>query len=332
MLPVAKPQFLKQRNMVRVLWALGPVLLSAVYYFGWRAALLVLTSLAAGFVTEWIMVSRRKGRVSMACFVTGALLGLSLPSTLPFWMAAVAAVVAVLFAKEAFGGFGKNVFNPAVVGRAFVYVCFPVEMTTRFVPVFSGFPGGFSQYGVKAADAMTAATPMLARRDFGFMTGLQNLFSGNIGGAFEAGGRKMVLAAGSLGEVSAAVILLGAVYLIATKTARWQLMAATLLGAAALNVILRHGLGLADVPPVPFTLCSGALLYGAVFMVTDPISAPKSSVAQWIYGLAIGMLVVLFRYKAVFIGGLAFAVLIGNMLAPSLDLWIKRLGRESAKT
>jgi Na+-transporting NADH:ubiquinone oxidoreductase subunit B len=330
MLPVAKPQFLKQRNMVRVLWALGPVFLSAVYFFGWRAALLVFTTLSAGFVTEWIMVSRRKGRVSMACFVTGALLGLSLPPTLPFWMAAVAAVVAILFAKEAFGGFGKNVFNPAIVGRAFVYVCFPVEMTSRFAPVFSGFPGGFAQYGRLSADAMTAATPMLARRDFGFVTGLQHLFSGNIGGTFAAGGREMVLAAGSLGEVSVAVILLGAGYLIATKTARWQLMAATLLGAAALNVILRHGLGLAGVPPVPFTLCSGALLYGAVFMATDPVSAPKSPAAQWIYGLTIGMLVVLFRYKAVFIGGVAFAILIGNMLAPSLDLWIKRLGQRSA--
>ena len=101
-------------------------------------------------------------------------------------------------------------------------------------------------------------------------------------------------------------------------------MLGTLIGAVAINLALRNGLGLEGVPPLPFTLFSGAFLYAAVFMVTDPISAPRLKESMWAYGAVIGALIVFFRYKAVFAGGVAFAILIGNMLAPSLDLWIKR--------
>lgn len=97
------------------------------------------------------------------------------------------------------------------------------------------------------------------------------------------------------------------------------------LGAALLCLALRHGLGIAAVPPLPFTLFSGALLYASVFMVTEPVSAPRLPSSQWIYGLFIGMMIVFFRYKGIFYGGVAFSILLGNMIAPSLDLWIKRL-------
>jgi Na+-transporting NADH:ubiquinone oxidoreductase subunit B len=320
-----QPQFLKQKNMARVLYALLLVFVVSIYYFGWRVAAIVFISLLFGFLAEWVMASRRGGKVSYACFVTCALYALSLPPTVPLWIAAVGIVVAIVFAKEAFGGFGKNIFNPAIVGRAFVFVCFPQELSSRFVPTFKGFPGGFAQWSNTAADALTAATPMWARRDFGYEAGWFNLFLGNIGTVFESGGHKHVLAAGSMGEVCAIVIIAGAVYLIVTKTAKWQLMASTLLGAVCLNIILRHIAGINQVPPLPFTLLSGGLMYAAVFMVTDPISAPKDKVAQWIYGFLIGCLVILFRYKAIFAGGIAFSILMGNMIAPSLDLWIKRI-------
>lgn len=330
---------MKQKNMVRVLIALMPVFLVSIYFYGWRFAALVAVSVMAGLVTEWIMVSQRNGKISYACFVTTTLLGISLPPTTPFWIVAIAAVIAILFGKEAFGGFGRNVFNPAIVGRAFVYVCFPLELTSRFVPVFTGFPGGFAHWsftaqksrpffleeaGLSITDAVTAATPMWARRDFGFVTDVSQLFFGNIGELFSDNGTVRILAAGSGGEVCAAAILLGAVYLIATKTAQWRLMVSTLAGALGLTLILRHLLGIDAVPPILFTLFSGALLYAAVFMVTDPVSAPNLALSQWIYGGFIGAMVVFFRYKAIFAGGVAFAILLGNMLAPSLDLWIKR--------
>ncbi len=338
-----KPQFQKQKNMTRVLYALSPVFLTSLYFFGWRVAAILCTALCAAFVTEWIMANKRNGKVSYACFVTATLYALSLPPTTPFWIVMVGAVIAILFAKEAFGGFGKNVFNPAIVGRAFVYVCFPIELTSKFVPVFTGFPGGFARWsyaalssapetvsraGLALADGITTATPMWARRDFGFMTDLSQLIVGNIQGVFNFKSTTKVLAAGSAGEVCAIVILLSALYLILTKTAQWRLMVSTVIGAASLSFVLRTVLGIDAVPPVLFTLFSGALLYAAVFMVTDPVSAPKLPSSQWIYGLFIGALVVFFRFKAVFVGGVGFAILLGNMIAPSLDLWIKRLTKK----
>lgn len=336
---------LKQKNMVRVLYALTPLAIAAMYFFGLRVLALLAVSIVFGFCTEWYMQSLKKGKVSYAVFVTATIYSLSLPPTTPFWIAAVGIVVAILFGKEVFGGFGKNIFNPAVVGRAFVYVSFPIEMTGRFVPVFSGFPGGFTHWsiasleklpepfaraGLSAADALTAATPMWARRDFQFTTDWLPMLLGNIGGVFTSGDTAKVLAAGSMGEVSAVLIVIAAIYLIITKTAQWRLMVATLSGAIGINLLLKYIFGISAVPPLHFTLLSGALLYGAVFMVTDPVSAPKVPLSQWIYGLFIGMLLVFFRYKSIFAGGLAFSLLLGNMIAPSLDLWIKRY-REAKK-
>jgi len=338
--------FLKQKVMLKVLFALIPVASAGVYYFGWRVLANILVATLFCFLTEWIMTSKRKGKISYAVFVTAALYGLSLPPTMSFWMTAVGAIVGILFAKEAFGGFGKNIYNPAIVARAFVYVSFPVESTSRFVPVFRGFPGGFGQWsfasqaktpemlanaGLKITDAISAATPMWSRRDFGFMTDIRNLFFGNIGEIFSYKGGLRVLTAGSAGEVCALIIILSGIYLIYTKTAQWRLVVSTLLGATALNVLLRHGLGIAAVPPLPFTLFSGALLFAAVFMVTDPVSAPKVPLSQWIYGIFIGMMIVFFRYKAVFAGGVAFAILLGNTIAPSLDLWIRRIQAKKKK-
>jgi Na+-transporting NADH:ubiquinone oxidoreductase subunit B len=290
-------------------------------------------------VTEWIMIPPKTGKISQAVWVTGALLGFSLPPSIPYWIAAVGAVFGILFGKMVFGGFGRNVFNPAVVGRAFIYVCFPVEMTGRFVPAFRGFPGGFAKWsweslqelpadlaasGLKVVDGLTAATPMWSRRDFGLETSLWDLFTGQIGQVFEHAGQVRLLAAGSAGEVSALAILIGAVYLLWTKTANYRLMAGSLIGAIAMNLLLRNALGIAAVPPLPFTLLSGAFLYATVFMVTDPISAPRIPLSMWIYGIFIGAMVVFIRWKAVFAGGVAFAIILGNTIAPSLDLWIKR--------
>lgn len=335
-----RPVFLKQKMMMKVVYALMPIFVTAIYFFGWRVAAIVGVSTLSAVITEWIMSSNRKGKISQAVYVTALLYGLSLPPTVPLWIVAVGSIVAILFAKEVFGGFGKNIFNPAIVGRAFVYVAFPQELTSKFVPAFRGFPGGFQHWsfeslkntpeylksvGLKTSDAITAATPMWSRRDYGFIADIKQLLFGNISDVFEYQGTRMSLAAGSAGEVCALVIILAGIYLMATKTAKWQLTISTLLGAIGLNILLRNVFGIEAVPPVPFTLFSGGFLFAAVFMVTDPISAPKQQLSQWLYGVTIGALIVFFRYRAIFAGGVGFAILIGNMLAPSFDLWIKRL-------
>jgi Na+-transporting NADH:ubiquinone oxidoreductase subunit B len=339
MLDIKPPPFLKQPNMIRVIYALVPVLLGAIYFFGWRVLALVALSSVAGLLTEWIMVKSRNGKISTACFVSTMLYGLSLPSTTPFWIAVTGIVFGILFGKEAFGGFGKNIFNPAIVGRAFVYVCFPIELVNSFVPVIGGFPGGFAQWsfasmsalpayladsGQSVADAISAATPMSAHKGMGFTTPTLELFLGTIGGIFSWDNRTVILGAGSAGEVSAAIILCSALYLVFTKTVILRLLISPIIGALAMNLFLKYVLRIEAAPSVLFSLFSGGLLYAAVFMVTEPVSAPKLPLSQWIYGVFIGVMIVFLRYSSIFPGAVGFSILFGNMVAPSLDLWIKR--------
>jgi Na+-transporting NADH:ubiquinone oxidoreductase subunit B len=336
--PKKKKLWLKQQPMMRkVEIALIPALLGAVYFFGWRALAMVVWVALVGYATEYFMSKKRNDTVTEAVFVTSLLLGLSLPPTIPFWQAGVGAFVAILFGKEVFGSFPRNVFNPAIVGRAFLYVCFPVDMTSKFTAVWKGLPAGFAHWGPRlqldGIDAVSAATPMWSRRDFGFETGIWDLITGNIGEVFTGtDGVQRVLTAGSVGEVSAILVLLGGAYLLWTKTAQWRLTVSTLIGAIGASAIFRYALGADAVPPVPWTLCSGAMLYAAFFMVTDPISAPKNKNAQWIYGIFIGILIVFLRWKAVFAGAVAFAILLGNTLAPTLEMIYKaRAQKQKAK-
>jgi Na+-transporting NADH:ubiquinone oxidoreductase subunit B len=339
-LKLAKPVFLKQKNMVRVLWALLPVIIGAVYFFGWRTLAVIGTSVIACFLTEYLMENAKKGKVSYACFVTAVIYGLSLPPTIPLWIAAVGGIIAILFAKEAFGGFGKNIFNPAAVGRAFVYVCFPPELTSAFVPVIKGTWRGFTQWsalsgnlsgslssaGHSLSNAVSSATPLLAQRDLGHTTSILNLFLGTRSEQFSFEGTSHFLAAGSLGEICMPILFLGAAILLLTKTAQPRLIFSTLIGAifSAVLFAIPGGASLL-LPSVAATLFSGGLMYAAVFMVTDPVSAPKLPLSQWMYGFFIGAIIVFFRHKSIFVEGVGFSILLGNMLAPSFDLWLKRI-------
>jgi Na+-transporting NADH:ubiquinone oxidoreductase subunit B len=323
--------------MNRMLVALAPIALVGIYFFGWRVLALLAVSCVAGYATEWIMCSRRGKPVSVACLVTCFLFALSLPPTLPLWQAAVGVVVGVLFAKELFGGFGKNWANPAIVGRAFIYVAFPVEMTGRFVPAFRGWPGGFAHWSFESlaavpdwlshgasgiADAVTQATPNIAGRDFHYTVPWTDLVTGRIGGAFESEGVSRVLAAGSIGEVCKPLILLAAIYLLVTRTADWRLMAGPLIGAGLAAAALElTGIGRAGDTVEIFI--GGSLLFGAVFMVTEPVSAPRTAAAKWIYGVFIGAMLVLMRTYGQFAGALSFAILLGNIVGPSLDLAVR---------
>ena len=324
-----KAQWLKKQPMMRkVEIALMPALLGAIYFFGWRTLAVVLVVAAVGYATEYFMAKKRNDTVTEAVFVTSLLLGLSLPPTIPYWQAGVGAFVAILFGKEVFGGFPRNVFNPAIVGRGFLYVCFPIDMTSKFTPVWSGLPGGFLHWSankmIDGIDAVSAATPMWSRRDFGYDASLLDLFTGNIGETFTGtDGVTRALTAGSVGEVSAILVLLGGAYLLWTKTAQWRLTVSTLIGATAASLLFRYALGAEAVPPVLWSLSSGAMLYAAFFMVTDPITAPKDKKAQWVYGIFIGTMIVFLRWKAVFAGAVAFAILLGNTIAPSIEMFYK---------
>jgi Na+-transporting NADH:ubiquinone oxidoreductase subunit B len=350
---------MKQASMLRMVYCLIPVALSGVYFFGWRAAAVVGVCLVAALVTERITSRARGQAISTACLVTALLYTLSLPPTVPLWIAVVGIVVGVLFGKEVFGGFGRNFANPAIVGRAFVYICFPVELTGRFVPVFKGFPGGLAHWSFeglgemptylaasagKVADAVSQASPIWVARQYGLEavanTGrgasIWDMALGSIGGTFQAGGEsaRRVLTSGCIGEGCAALIALTAVYLLWTKTAKWRLMIGGFTGLVIANMLFRNILGfdgIGQIPPIEWQLLSGTTMFAVVYMITEPVSAPKKNSAQIAYAFLIGFLIVVLRWRSMFVAAATFAILLGNLVAPLFDAGVEAWERRGTQ-
>lgn len=307
-MPSLNDIFMKQVIMRKVLYSLVPIILVATYFFGIRTLVLMAVVTGAATITEYIFQRRLKKRISEAVIVTSVLFTLALPVSTPFWIAIVGIVFGVIFAKEVFGGFGRNIFNPALAGRTFLYVCFPEFLTAQWnVPSLS-FPGGLSTYMTPSIDAVSQSTPLLIMAQTGEMAPLQNLFWGNV--------------SGSLGETSALLIIFAAIYLIYSKTADWRLMLSPILGFTALNSIL-YLLGVSSVPTPIWGIFSGSILFIAVFFATEPITAPKTSEGKWIYGTLIGCITILIRSYGIFVAGGMFAVLIMNTFAPIIDEAVK---------
>ncbi len=303
-----KKLFLMQKAMLRVCYALVPIVIASVYLFGWRSLALLCVVFVFGISTEALFTLKKGKPITSAVFVTCMIFSLSLPPTIPFWMAVVGIVFGVALGKMAFGGFGQNVFNPAMVGRCFIYISFPVQMTNIWVQPMWGGMGGFAHWS-GFPDAVTRATPLQDLK-MGLSVPLQDLFIGHI--------------PGSLGETSALLIILGGLYILYTKTASWRLVLSCLLGGILLSGIL-HAFGQAGMPSPPSTLLSGSFLFGTVFVVTEPVSGAKTKMGQWVYGFMIGGLTVLLRGYSNFSAGIMFSVLMMNAFVPILDRTVRRL-------
>ena len=239
-----------------------------------------------------------------------------LPPATPYWIAVVGIIFGIMFGKEVFGGFGRNVFNPALVARAFVYVSFPAPLTIQWSKAAQGFPGGFATYLTEGIEAISQATPMLIFRDTGTMVDYKNLLIGNI--------------SGSIGETSAILIILAGAYLLYKKVASWEIMASTVLGYLGLSSIL-YFTGNTEVANPIFAILSGGFLFGTVFMATDPISSPKTREGKWIYGILIGAITVIIRSYSLFAGGMMFAILITNTFVPIMDEAVKGIKKRNKK-
>ncbi len=302
-----KPLIMRQKVMFQVVYSLIPVAVLSIYFFGWRALSVLLIVNIAGFLSEYIFAKIYKKQVSSAVFVTNFLFALSLPPAVPYWIAVAGIVFGVIFGKMVFGGFGRNVFNPAISGRAFIYISFGVPMTSGFVPVSSGFPGGFSQW-LNGADAVSKATP-IANFASGTDTPLMNLLLGNV--------------SGSLGETSAILIIIAGIFLIYKKAANFRIILSGLVGYLVIQAAFYFG-GLEGAVNPVYGLLSGSLLYGMVFMATDPISSSQTTDAgRWIYGALIGVLIALIRLFSIWVEATTFAILLANMFAPLLDHYMK---------
>lgn len=294
--------FQKQLIMRRVVGALLVLLGFATYLYGWRVLAINAMVLVLAVATEWVFERARGKKVSEAVVVTALLYGLSLPPLVPFWVAAIGIVFAVAIGKEVFGGFGRNVFNPAITGRLFVYISFPVQLQQSWAePNVPGFVSDLLGIG---PDAIASATPLdILRSGAAETLNFWQLFFG--------------FRMGSMGESAVWLILIAGIYYIVTKTAQWRLIVSTLLSAALFQTVF-YFTGLTEMVP-HLALMSGSILYVSVFMSTDPVSAPNKPGSQWLYGLIIGGTTVLIRVFAGFPEGTSFGILLGNTFASLLD-------------
>lgn len=326
---------LKQILMRRVLLALIPCICGSIYFFGWRSLFLVVWAGLAGFITELIFTHLRKESVSEAVFVTTTIFALVMPPTVPFHVLTIGVVFGVMFTKQIFGGYGRNIFNPAMAGRCFVYVCFPVALTTTWAPASDGFWGALNKWTTASApDSITSATPManlkvgkiipdssrksISRIPFNIAKDetvylkkaalLNGLLFGRI--------------SGTMGVTSAVLILIGGIYLFVTKTASRTIILSLVITYAVLNQVL-YWFGVEPVPEAWSAVLGGGFLFGAFFMATDPVSSPRTEQARIIYGVIIAVCVVVIRNFSIFNGGLMFSILIGNMFAPILDYGVR---------
>ena len=279
-----------------VLIALCPAVAASLYFYGLKALWILLVSTACAVLSEYLWQRLMKKPIRLNDFsaaVTGLLIGLNMPATVPVWVPAIGSVFAIIIVKQLFGGIGHNFLNPALAARAVLLTSWPSYMTKALVPERTLTFGLFES----SVDAITSATPLVAP-----VADIRNLLLGNI--------------AGAIGETCKIAILLGLVYLLIRGVIRWQIPVCMLGTVALMSWILGKD---------PLTaVLSGGVLFGAVFMATDYVTTPMLKVGQAIFGVGAGILVMLIRNYGNYPEGVTYAILIMNIVTPLLDRSLKR--------
>lgn len=279
-----------------------------------------IVTMTAGGIAEVIFSIVRRHEVNEGFLVTGMLIPLTLPPTIPLWQVAVGTVFGVVIGKEVFGGTGKNFLNPALTARAFLYFAYPAQISGNFVWT--------------AADGFSGATPLGALAAASVSEGMASITDVTFLQAF------LGQMQGSMGETSTLACLLGAGILIATGVGSWQIMVACLLGAVGTSGLF-YLIGSSSNPmflmPPTWHLVVGGFAFGAVFMATDPVSAANTAVGKWIYGVLIGFMTILIRaVNPAYPEGIMLAILFANVMAPLIDYYVvqanvkRRLARNAA--
>ena len=279
-----------------VLIALCPAVAASLYFYGLKALWILLVSTACAVLSEFVWQKLMKKPIRLNDFsaaVTGLLLGLNMPATVPVWVPAIGSVFAIIIVKQLFGGIGHNFLNPALAARAVLLTSWPSYMTKALVPVRTLTLGLFES----GIDSITSATPLVAP-----VSDVRNLLFGNI--------------AGAIGETCKIAILLGLIYLLVRGVIRWQIPVCMLGTVALMSWLLGKD-------PLAAVL-SGGVLFGAVFMATDYVTTPMLKVGQAIFGVGCGVLVVLIRNYGNYPEGVTYAILIMNIVTPLLDRSLKR--------
>ncbi len=298
-----------RKNMLLVILALVPAYAVSVWQFGFGALITAAISVAACVLTEWLisrflLKEQRQTIGDLSAVLTGLLLAFNLPSSLDWWIVLIGAVVAIGVGKMTFGGLGQNPFNPALVGRVFLLISFPAQMTTW--PVAKGFATSY-------LDAETGATPLyylkhiMKSGDTSFVDQLPSLMDSFVGAM-----------GGSLGEVSAAALILGGLILICCRVITWHIPVA-IIGTVALFSWIATPAGMDPSTFVGYQLLSGGLMLGAFFMATDYVTSPMSAWGKIIFGIGIGFIMMVIRTWGAYPEGMSFAILIMNACVPLLN-------------
>lgn len=287
--------------MRHVIYALLPATIGSIYFFGLRALLLIIVSVVVALLTEaGALALRRRPLLTLldgSAVVTGLLFALTLPPSVTMGTAAIGAFVSIAIGKQVFGGFGSNIFNPALVGRAFLQAAFPVEMTTWIPP-----------RTLQGVNAVSFATPLGGFKFSHIVTPYKDLFFGSVGG--------------SLGETSALLLLLGGLYLWWRGYIDWRIPVSSILSL----VVFSGAFYLFDphrYPDPVFMLLAGGFMLGVWFMATDPVTSPVHPKAVWIYGAGIGFFVVVIRLFGGMPEGVMYSILFMNALTPILERYTR---------
>lgn len=306
-----------KKIMYGVVIALVPAMLISFYYFGLSAIILTLVAILSCVFFEWIIQKYLiKGKTSItdgSAVITGLLLAFNVPTSLPIWMLVIGALIAIGVAKMSYGGLGKNPFNPALVGRVFLLISFPVDMTTWPKPTL---PFATTDFTV---DGLTGATPLGIIKE-GLSQGqtieqLQSKLPDYADMLFGQMG-------GSLGEVSAIAIILGGLYMLFRKIITWHIPVSFIGTALVFSLVLWFIDPTHYVNPL-FHLVTGGLMLGAIFMATDMVTSPMNKMGQIIFGVGCGLLTILIRVWGAYPEGVSFAILLMNAVTPLINKGFK---------
>lgn len=287
--------------MYDVILALLPACAVSIYLFGWRtlAVILVATLAAVGFEAGVLHLRGRKDFretvLDGSAIITGLLLAMNLPSSIPLWMAAVGSFIAIVVAKQLFGGLGCNIFNPALIARVFLLISYPVHMTAWTKPLVADVVSAATPLGLLKTEGLAKVQATWSNMDF---------FMGSTGG--------------SLGEMSALALLLGGAYLLIRKVISWEIPAA-MLGSLAFFTGIFWAINPEQYASPVFHVFTGGAILGAFFMATDMVTSPMTTKGMLIFGAGAGLLTGLIRLFGGFPEGVSFAILIMNALVPAID-------------
>ena len=327
-----------KRVMITVVVALIPALLFGMYNLGRLAGVegvfdaflygliemlpMIVVSYGTGLLIEFIFAERRKHEVYEGFLVSGLLIPMVMPIGVPLWMVAVATAFAVIIGKEVFGGTGMNVFNPALLARAFAFFAYTPQMSGENTWFSSSSIHKFLGMDVAPVATSTGATPLANLADHGQLSDvatdqvvapmLQNI---SVSDAFFG------FIPGSIGETSTFAILIGAAILLFTGVASWRIMLSVFAGGLAMGYVFQ-AVGMTDYPAY-YHLIVGGFAFGAVFMATDPVTSAQTNTGKWIYGLMVGALAVLIRViNPAYPEGMMLSILFMNALAPLIDYFV----------